>query len=77
VWVCSKKWALYVNVGKRKAKKELQQGAQLKEMKKILPLWDRCYDFSNIFAKKFSKKLAFLTQNKIKLCKYLIITLFF
>jgi hypothetical protein len=36
---------------------------------------DRCCDFLNIFAKKFSKKLAFLTQNKAKLCKILIITL--
>jgi hypothetical protein len=39
--------------------------------------WDRCYDFKNSFAKKFSKKLAFLTQNKGKLCKILIITLVF
>jgi hypothetical protein len=38
---------------------------------------DRCYDFLKIFAKKFSKKLAFLTQNKAKLCKILIITLVF
>jgi hypothetical protein len=37
--------------------------------------WDRCYDFLNIFAEKFSKKLEFLTQNKAKLCKILIITL--
>jgi hypothetical protein len=39
--------------------------------------WDRCYDFLNIFVEKFSKKLAFLTQNKAKLCKSLIITLVF
>jgi hypothetical protein len=39
--------------------------------------WDRCYDVSNIFAKKFGEKLAFLTQNKAKLCKILIITLVF
>jgi hypothetical protein len=38
---------------------------------------DRCYDFVNIFAEKFSKKLAFLTQNKAKICKILIITLVF
>jgi hypothetical protein len=31
----------------------------------------------NIFAEKFSKKLAFLTQNKAKLCKNVIITLVF
>jgi hypothetical protein len=31
--------------------------------------WDRCYDFSNIFAKKLEKYLAFLTQIKAKLCK--------
>jgi hypothetical protein len=30
---------------------------------------DRCYDFLNIFAEKFSKKLTFLTQIKAKLCK--------
>jgi hypothetical protein len=41
------------------------------------PIWDRCYDFLNIFAENFSKKLAFLTQNKAKLCKILIITLVF
>jgi hypothetical protein len=31
------------------------------------PVWDRCYNFLNIFAEKFSEKLAFLTQNKAKL----------
>jgi hypothetical protein len=36
---------------------------------------DRCYDFENIFVKKFSIKLSFLTQNKAKLFKILIITL--
>jgi hypothetical protein len=36
--------------------------------------WDRCYDFLNIFAEKFSKKnWRFFTQNKAKLCKILII----
>jgi hypothetical protein len=39
------------------------------------PIWDRCYDFINIFAEKFGKKLAFLTQNRAKLCKILLITL--
>jgi hypothetical protein len=38
---------------------------------------DRCYDFLNIFAEKFSEKKAFFTQNKAKLCKILIITLVF
>jgi hypothetical protein len=33
--------------------------------------------FFNIFAKKSAKKMAFLTQNKVKLCKILIITLVF
>jgi hypothetical protein len=37
--------------------------------------WDRCYDFLNIFAEKFRKRLAFLTQKKAKLCQNLIITL--
>jgi hypothetical protein len=36
-----------------------------------------CYDFLNIFAEKFSKKLVFLTQNKAKLFKIVIITLVF
>jgi hypothetical protein len=41
-------------------------------------IWDRCYDFKNIFAeKKIAKKFAFLTKNKAKLCKFLIITLDF
>jgi hypothetical protein len=39
---------------------------------------DRSYDFLNIFGEKNSaKKLAFLTQNKAKLCKNWIITLVF
>jgi hypothetical protein len=38
---------------------------------------DRCYDFLNIFAEKFSEKMVCLTQNKAKLCKILIITLVF
>jgi hypothetical protein len=46
-------------------------------MSKIRPIWDRCYDFLNIFAEKFSKKMAFLTQNKAKFSKNLIITLVF
>jgi hypothetical protein len=33
--------------------------------------------FKNIFAEKFSEKMAFLTQNNAKLCKILIITLGF
>jgi hypothetical protein len=33
--------------------------------------------FKNIFAEKFSEKMAFLTQNKATLCKILIITLVF
>jgi hypothetical protein len=33
------------------------------------------YDFNDIFAEKFGKKLAFFTQNKANLCKILIITL--
>jgi hypothetical protein len=39
--------------------------------------WDPCCDFLNIYAKKFSKKLAFLTQKKARICKILIITLVF
>jgi predicted secreted acid phosphatase len=45
---------------------------------KTLFLGPMFYDFKNIFAeKKSAKKLAFLTQNKAKLCKMLIITLDF
>jgi hypothetical protein len=33
--------------------------------------------FKNIFAKKFTKKIAFFTQNKAKLRKLLIMTLVF
>jgi hypothetical protein len=29
--------------------------------------WSRCYDFLNIFAEKFSKKLAFFNQIKAKI----------
>jgi hypothetical protein len=38
---------------------------------------DRCYDFKNIFAEKNCKKSAFLTRNKAKLCKILIVTFIF
>jgi hypothetical protein len=27
-------------------------------------IWNRCYDYLNIFAEKFGEKMAFLTQNK-------------
>jgi hypothetical protein len=40
-------------------------------------IWDRCYDFKNIFAKKLGEKIAFLTQNKAKFCKILVVTLVF
>jgi hypothetical protein len=43
----------------------------------LLVTWDRCCDYLNIFAKKFSEKLAFFTLNKAKLCKILSITLVF
>jgi hypothetical protein len=38
-------------------------------LKNTICLADRCYDFLNIFAEKFSKKLAFLAQNKAKFWK--------
>jgi hypothetical protein len=38
---------------------------------------DRCYDFKNIFAEKFSKKLAFFVQTTASFCKNVIITLVF
>jgi hypothetical protein len=35
----------------------------------------QCYDFKNIFfCQKIGEKMAFLTQNKAKLCKKFIIT---
>jgi hypothetical protein len=37
----------------------------------------RCYDFKNIFDEKNCEKLAFLTRNNAKLCKFLIIKLDF
>jgi hypothetical protein len=37
----------------------------------------RCYDFFLISPKISAKKLAFLTQNKAKICEILIITLVF
>jgi hypothetical protein len=40
-------------------------------------IWDRCWDFFDIFAEEFSKKMAFLTPNKAKLCKILIKALVF
>jgi hypothetical protein len=30
----------------------------------LLATWDRCYDFLNIFAKKFGEKIGVLAQNK-------------
>jgi hypothetical protein len=44
---------------------------------KLSPIWDRSYDFENIFAKKFGKKLAFFAETTASFCKILIITLFF
>jgi hypothetical protein len=38
---------------------------------------DRCYDFKKFSPKKLARKLAFLTQNKAKLFKNLILTLVF
>jgi fructoselysine-6-P-deglycase FrlB-like protein len=38
---------------------------------------DRYYDFLNTLAEKFGGKMAFVTQNKAKICKILIITLVF
>jgi hypothetical protein len=57
--------------------KKSSQSKQSPDRRKFDPIWDRCYDYLNIFAKKFGEKLAFLTQNKAKLCKILIITLVF
>jgi hypothetical protein len=43
----------------------------------LLPWTDVMILFLNIFAEKFSEKIAVLTQNKGKSCKILIITLGF
>jgi purine nucleoside permease len=50
---------------------------RLAQSAKIRPVWDRCFDFLNIFAENLAKILAFLTQIKAKLCKSLIILLVF
>jgi hypothetical protein len=42
---------------------------------KLRLIRDRCYDFLNIFAEKIGEKMEFLTENKAKLSKILIITL--
>jgi hypothetical protein len=43
-----------------------------------IALWDRCYDFLYYFRQKNSKSIGvFLTQNKAKFFKNLIITLVF
>jgi hypothetical protein len=39
---------------------------EILELDQVCLHWDRCYDFLNIFAEKFSEKLAFLTQNNAK-----------
>jgi hypothetical protein len=39
--------------------------------------WDRCYDFLNIFAEKFRKKIAFLFKLLLVFAKTVTITLFF
>jgi hypothetical protein len=47
-------------------------------MAKIRTIWDRCYDFKNIFAEKFGKNWHFWLKTKlVKLFKNLIITLVF
>jgi hypothetical protein len=43
--------------------------SQVANFRPILSHWDRCYDFFNIFAEKFSEKMAFLTRNKGKFWK--------
>jgi uncharacterized membrane protein YhaH (DUF805 family) len=54
------------------------QGPMWAILKKLIRSpWDRCYDFFNILAEKFCEKMAFLTRNKAKLCKNLVITLVF
>jgi hypothetical protein len=40
-------------------------------------IWDRCYDFKNIFAEKFCKNIAVFAQTTASFCKNVIITLIF
>jgi hypothetical protein len=47
------------------------------KISKCRPIWDRCYDFLNIFAEKFSKKWRFLLKLLLVLAKIVIITLVF
>jgi hypothetical protein len=44
---------------------------------KIRPIWDRCYDFKNIFAEKFGEKNGVFLLKKAKLCNNWIIALVF
>jgi hypothetical protein len=43
----------------------------------IRPNCDQCYDFKNIFAEKFSKKLAFMLKLLLVFAQIVIITLVF
>jgi hypothetical protein len=40
-------------------------------------IWDRCYDFLNIFAEKFSEKIGVLLKLLLVFAKIVIITLVF
>jgi hypothetical protein len=39
--------------------------------------WDRCYDFLNIFAEKFSEKIGVFDSRQSQILKKIIITLVF
>jgi hypothetical protein len=39
--------------------------------------WDRCYDFLNIFAEKFSEKIGVFVSKQRQILKKMIITLVF
>jgi hypothetical protein len=44
---------------------------ELYEWVKIRPIWDRCYDFKNIFAEKFSEKnCRFWLKTRLKYSKF-------
>jgi hypothetical protein len=42
---------------------------RISPLAKVRRIWDRCYDYFNIIAEKFSKKIGVFSPNKAKLCK--------
>jgi hypothetical protein len=58
------KYLIFASYDPKCSPKTFNRRKKFSQPANFRPIWDRCYDFKNIFAEKFSKKLAFLTQNK-------------